>query len=643
MGRRICAPGKARHRMTIWPALALLALPAAAHAASLALDPPFTSHAVLQRDRDIAIGGTADAGATVIVTLGSATQSVIASGDGRWRLSFAALKAGGPYVIEVKSGDRDIRLDDVMVGDVWLCSGQSNMEFTLRNVTSATFEVPWSTHPALRLFNTPRQSSTEPQVQFATPTGWQRSAPESAADFSAACYIMGRELQAQQNIPIGLIAASWGGSTIEDWISREALQTLPRYRTELALLDQYRRDPVKTTRDWAKLVQTWLGAKAAPPSNAVWRDVPNTRIWEDWADPALSAFDGVGYYRTQVKLTAAQARQAARIALGSVDDIDLTQVNGKAIGTDQGWNKNRVYQLPAGALKAGVNIIDVTAIDLGGGGGLGGDAPRTLTLADGSILTLSDWTFAKGQPLTETGAPPSVPWIGGSGRTTLYNGMIAPLHDYPVKGFAWYQGEANVNDAKGYAQLMPLLIADWRKRFGAAPFLMVQLANFGPLASAPSDDVWAQLRDVQRRVADADRAVGMASAIDIGQIGDIHPTNKQDVGRRLALAARRIALGETIEDRGPAPVSAARTDGGIVVRFAHGPLKLVGGDTAIGFELCNAAATCRFVSGRLEDDAIHLPADPLAREVRYLWQASPIVNLYNGADLPATGFSMLIP
>lgn len=639
MGRRICAPGKVRHRMTMLPALALLVLPGAAHAASLTLDPSFTSHAVLQRDRDIAIGGTADAGAPVIVTIGTATQSVIAGGDGRWRLSFPALKVGGPYAIEVKSGDRNIRLDDVMVGDVWLCSGQSNMEFTLRHATNADGEVAAAGNPMLRLLNVPRQSSPVPQDRFSAPAGWQRSSPESAADFSAACHVMGRELAARQTIPIGLISASWGGSMIEEWISREALGTLPRYRGELALLEQYRRHPERAYAAWKTSLDTWLGARSGPPGDAVWRPVPGNSLWESWDDPALSAFDGIGYYRARVTLTADQARRGARLALGAVDDIDLTRVNGKPIGADQTWNKPRRYAVPAGTLKPGGNMIAVTVIDTGGGGGLWGAAP-TLTLDDGTVVPLPDWSFSKGPSLSEIGTPLGQPWIAGSGRTTLYNGMIAPLHDFPLKGFAWYQGEANVGDAKGYAELMPLLIADWRKRFGAVPFLMVQLANFGPLASAPSDDAWAQLRDVQRRVADADRGVGMASAIDIGQVGDIHPTNKQDVGRRLALAARRIALGETIEDRGPAPLSAARTDGGIIVRFARGPLKLVGGDSAIGFELCDAGANCRFVSGRLDGDAIHLPADPLAREVRYLWQASPIVNLYNGAGLPATGFSM---
>lgn len=630
-----------RHNMKIVPALLLAALPTAADAAPLGLDPAYSSHAVLQRGREIPVSGTAEPGSVVSVAFDGEARTAKADSKGRWQVSLSSRESGGPYVMTVSSGGEEQRLDDIMVGDVWLCSGQSNMEFPVRYATNAAFEVPYSTHPMLRLLNVPRQSSTTPQQRFSAATGWQRSAPESVADFSAACYFMGRELQAQQKIPVGLIAASWGGSPIEEWISRDAMQTLPRYRADLALMDQYARDPGTAANSWAKLLLQWLGGDAAAPAKAAWRTVPNKQMWEQWGDPALATFDGVGYYRTRVKLTATQAGKSARIAIGAIDDIDVTRINGKIVGADQGWQKNRAYEVPEGVLKAGENFIDVTVVDTGGGGGLWGET-RTLTLGDGTVLPLSDWTFAKGRPLKNGEAPPSVPWTGGAGRTTLFNGMIAPLRGYPLKGFAWYQGEANAGDAKGYAELMPLMIADWRKRFGASPFLMVQLANFGPLASTPSNESWGQLRDVQRRVADADPQVGMASAVDIGQVTDIHPTNKQDVGKRLALAARHIALGEDVGDRGPAPVSVTRTAKGIAVRFTHGPLKLVGGGSAIGFELCDATANCRFVNGDLDGEAILLPADSDAREVRYLWQASPIVNLYNAAGLPATGFSMPI-
>lgn len=628
--------------MKLIPAVIFLSAPAIASAQPLDLDTPLSSHAVIQRDRAFPISGQAAPGSKVTVTIGSESHSANADAQGRWQITLPPRAAGGPYVVELRGGAETMRLDDVMVGDVWLCSGQSNMEFTLRHATNSDAEVAGAGNPMLRLLNVPRQSSLQPQEHFSATTSWQLATPSSAADFSAACFIMGRELQSHQQIPVGLIAASWGGSPIEEWISRDALQTIPRFTGELALLDTYVRDPKAASEQWIGMTRNALGGKETAPADAKWQNVPALGFWESWGIPALANFDGIVYYRATIALTAAQAKQAATLSLGAIDDADFTRVNGKSVGIERGWATLRSYPVPRGTLKPGKNLIDVTVVDSGGGGGLWGDGPRTLTLADGTSIPLEKWSFAVGAPMNQIGPLPSAPWTGGSGRTTLFNGMIAPLHNYPVNGFAWYQGEANAGDAKGYAELMPLMIADWRKRFGATPFIMVQLANWGPLVSTPTGDPWGQLRDVQRQVADADPQVGMASAVDIGQVTDIHPTNKQDVGRRLALAARHLALGEAIEDRGPSPAAVARTAKGIEVRFAHGPLLAMGGSPAIGFELCNAAAQCRFVPGEVSGDTVTLPADAEAVEVRYLWQASPIVNLYNPAGLPASGFSMRI-
>jgi len=616
----------------------LAAMPAAAQ---VTFDTPFTDHAVLQRDRAIAVHGHAAPRADIVLTFAGTTVSAAADANGAWRATLPARPAGGPYTLAAASGGASATLSDVMVGDVWLCSGQSNMEFTLRHVTNADIEVQQSGHPLLRLFNVPHRSSATPQSGFGAPVAWQVSAPGSAADFSAACYFMGRDLQQRQGIAVGLISSAWGGSVIEDWISRESLATLPRYRPALDLLALYGRDPAAASLQWRSMLETWLGARGSAPANAAWRAVPSTAAWENWGDPALVSFDGIGYYRTHVTLTAAQAGKA-KLAIGAVDDIDLTRVNGKTVGALEGWDAPRHYAVPAGVLHAGDNVIEVAAIDTGGGGGLWGDLPRTLTLADGAVVPLKEWQFARGDALAATGMPPGLPWLGGSGRTTLYNGMIAPFDGYPLRGFAWYQGEANVADAAGYAQLMPLLIADWRKRFGADPFLMVQLAGFGPLTSQPVDDVWAQLRDVQRRVADADPRVGMASALDIGQVADIHPTNKQGVGYRLALAARAIALGEKVEARGPAPIAATRRDGKVAIRFAHGPLVTMGGGQVVGFELCDSGGQCHYADAVASGDTVLVPDDGKASEVRFLWQASPIVNLYNPDGLPATGFRLPI-
>ncbi|MEO7248395.1 MAG: sialate O-acetylesterase, partial [Novosphingobium sp.] len=604
------------------------------------LDPVFTSGAVLQRDRVLPVRGNAKAGTQITVALGDLTASAVTGRDGRWQVDLPPRSAGGPYQLIASDGNGTATLDDVMIGDVWLCSGQSNMEFALRQVTNADGEVAQSDDPLLRLFNMPRQSSAAPQAAPSSPVSWQRSTPASAADFSAACYFMGRDLQAHQGIAIGLINASWGGSMIEEWLSREALATLPRYRPQLALLDTYRQDPSTGMREWAKMLATWFGPRLTPPPRASWRPVAHLRFWEDLGGEAAH-FDGTGYYRAHVMLKPDQTGEAT-LSIGSIDDMDLTRVNGRLVGAMQGWNTARNYAVPAGYLHSGDNVIDVAVADTGGGGGIWG-TPPALVLANGEKLPWERIEFTLGAPLSQTGAPVAIPWIGGSGRTSLFNGMIAPLGNFPLCGVAWYQGEANVSDPAGYAELMPLLVADWRARFGGKPFIITQLANFGALATQPSDDAWGRFRDLQRRIADADPQIGMASAVDIGQPGDIHPTNKQDVGKRLALAARRLALGEDVIDRGPSPANVTRGTGGIIVRFAHGPLKLVGGGEALGFELCDGARLCRFVPGRLEDNAITLPADPAAREVRYLWQASPLVNLYNEAGLPASGFSLPIP
>lgn len=624
-----------------WMILAFALLAAFPAAARVEFDAPFTDHAVLQRDRDITVRGQASPGAEVTLNFAGVTLRTSADANGGWRATLPAKPAGGPYTLTAASDGASATLADVMIGDVWLCSGQSNMEFTLRHATNADAEVQQSNHPLLRLFNVPHRSSVAPQAGFGTPVGWQLSTPESAADFSAACYFMGRDLQQRQGIAVGLISAAWGGSVIEDWISRESLATLPRYRPALDLLALYGRDPAAASLQWREMLERWLGARAAPPAAIAWRLVPSTAAWENWGDPALVSFDGIGYYRTHVVLTAAQAGKA-ELSIGAVDDIDLTRVNGKTVGALEGWDAARRYAVPAGVLHSGDNVIDVVAIDTGGGGGMWGDAPRTLTLADGTVIPLGTWRFARGDSLAATGMPPGLPWLGGSGRTTLFNGMIAPFDGYPLKGFAWYQGEANVADARGYAELMPLLIADWRKRFGADPFLMVQLAAFGPLTAQPVDDVWAQLRDVQRRVADADAKVGLASALDIGQVADIHPTNKQGVGYRLALGARAIALGEKVEARGPSPVSVVRRNGRIEIRFSHGPLVTMGGSQVVGFELCRASGTCRYADAVARGDTVLIPDEATANEVRFLWQASPIVNLYNPAGLPATGFRLPI-
>lgn len=639
-------------RSLLLAAAAALAFAASARAQAPVLDAMFQDHAVLQRDRPAPVWGRAAPGASVTVSLGDVRTQAVAGADGTWRADLPALPAGGPYVLTARAGEAMQSVSDVMVGDVWLCSGQSNMEYQLRQVTNADTEVANARDDGLRLFLVGRSSLPAPSTSTSTaPVGqWRLTTPESARDFSAACYFMGRDLRKAQNIPVGLIAASWGGSIIEDWVGRETLTHLGGNDGALEALAAYARSPDEGEALWNKTTMAWWRANDPGVRQgwnregfevSGWAPIPAEGFWEATV-PALLGFDGVVWMRTEVQLSAAQASQAATIELGPVDDVDSTWINGRHVGGGQGWETPRVYALPQGTLKPGRNVIAVGVLDTNGGGGAWGPASgKRLVLTDGTAVPLSSgWRYRVSAQVADLQSLPRTPWIGGSGLTTLYNGMILPLGPYGLKGAAWYQGESNAGDAPGYARLLPALFADWRARFQNPDLrmLVVQLANFGPAASQPTDSLWAALRESQRRTVAADPLAGLAVAIDIGDRYDIHPTNKQEVGRRLGLEALRLDGLSAVSS--PQPVAVERAADGVHVRYAAGSgLILYGFDRPVGFELCAADGACRFVDATLAGDRVILPsARPTDVKVRLCWAESPICNLYGPSDLPATPF-----
>ena len=619
----------------------------------------FQDHAVLQRDRPIAVWGRAEPNADLTVTLAGATVDARADADGRWRAVLPALSAGGPHEMRVTQAGRAQVLGDLLIGDVWLCSGQSNMEFGVRSATNADTELAAAADADLRLLLVGRASLPAPAERMAPGSVWRVAGPESARDFSAACFLMGKHLRRSQDVPIGLIAASWGGSVIEDWLSEPALRRIGGHDGPLDTLAVYARSPEEGRRVWAETSDRWWrdndpGSAGPTPwaspdyDDAGWSTAEPEGFWEG-SSPELAMFDGVIWHRKTVTLTAAQAAGEATLVLGPVDDLDTTWVNGRKVGGGEGWNRPRSYTVPAGVLREGRNLIAVGVLDTGGGGGLWGPAAdKTLTLADGSVVSLADaWRRRVSAPLAGLRNLPRTPWIGGSGVTTLSNGMIAPLDGYGLTGVAWYQGESNVGDPEGYRRLLTGMIADWRERFGDAdlPFLAVQLANFGPTAATPTDSSWAALREVQREVVEADANAGLAVAIDIGDRYDIHPTNKQEVGRRLALAARAVAYGEADVPASPSPRAAGRAGNAVVVGFDRVGEGLIayGASRPIGFELCGPEG-CRFVDARVEGDTVVLDAAgvPAATTVRFCWADSPVCNLYGDAGLPAVPFEIPI-
>jgi sialate O-acetylesterase len=621
------------------------------------LDEMFQDHAVLQRDRPIPVWGVARPGDQVIVSFNASTVRAHADPSGYWRLMLPAMAAGGPYSLSARAqSGASQSLSDVLVGDVWLCSGQSNMELPVSRTLDAAREIDASANNLIRVLTVTHASSPAPLKHFAAPVQWQPAAPATIRDFSATCYYFARELQKTVAVPLGLIHASFGGSSIEPWLSEAALREVGGFDERLDLLRLYARDPQAGTQGFADLWERWWRARAPAGSTPWkvaagdpkdWHDVPlPMRDWKTWGVPELANHDGMVWFRRSVTLTAQQAAGTAALSLGAIDEVDETWVNERVVGNSFGWATPRTYSVPPGVLHAGENTIVVNVLSTWDAAGMYGPADQmALHFADGSTAPLGgEWRY---QFVPDSmGYPPRTPWESIGGLSSLYNAMIAPIEPYGLRGVAWYQGESNTGSAGQYQQLLAALMRGWRLKFGSdLPFLIVQLPNFGPSPAAPAASDWANLREAQRRAVAGDPNAALAVTIDVGDRRELHPPNKQEVGRRLARAARHLVYGESLSPSGPTPLSARRQRDHILVAFRNieGGLVSFSAKDPIGFELCGAAqSSCRFVSATLQPDAVLLDSAAVAAptRVRFCWGDGPVCNLYDQSGLPAGPFEL---
>ena len=653
-------------RRSLAPAIVVLSLLVASfafptHAAAQApraptLDPLFRDHAVLQRDRALTVRGTAAPLARVSVRFAGRRASAVADGAGRWAAALPALSAGGPYRLEARTSAGTATAEDVLVGDVWLCSGQSNMELAVAWTNDAAAEIARATNPRIHLLTVAHAASPEPLAAFATEPVWRAAVPATVRDFSAVCWYFARELQHTVDVPMGLIHASWGGSNIETWIGADVLRAVGGFDAPLDLLRLYMRDADSANQRFGAAWQEWWRAHAPPAPEpwdaADWRAVPALRDWKTWGVSELARHDGMVWYRQTVQLTAAEAARPATLALGGIDEVDETWVNGRVIGTTFGWGTERRYRLPAGTLQAGENVIVVNVLSTWGAGGMTGPAEHMgLEFGDGTAVPLGGeaggWTYR--MVPESVGSPPRAPWESLGGLTTLHNGMIAPLDDFGLRGVLWYQGESNAGAPGNYQALLAGLMADWRRRFGAGlPFLVVQLPNFGAVPTGPVESGWAEIREAQRRAVAADAHAGLAVTIDVGDPGNLHPPNKQAVGSRLARAARRVVYGERIAPSGPVPVAARRDGSRVVVSFRDVEGRLVAAqlDRVGGFEVCGPErGSCRAASALVSGDSAVLevaPGGPPPVRVRFCWGDAPVCNVRDGSGLPVGPFELAI-
>jgi sialate O-acetylesterase len=628
------------------PSLILLAFASAA-AAGPAIDPQFGSHAVIQRDKPIIFAGTAAPGERLTLSFAGETEQAVAGPSGAWLAAFAPHPAGGPYAIGI---DGNRVADDVMVGDVWLCSGQSNMEFPLKRALNGEGEAMGADDPQLRLMKVAQRLSSTPQSTFAKPPEWKPATPDSARDFSAACYFMVRDLRATEKVPIGAIDDTWGGTPIRAWMDEAAVRSSGG-DDATAIVDLYHRDPTAAVRRFGSQWAAWWRSRTADSAakepwndsdRLMWKPVPSLTFWDNWG-PEWKTWIGSVWARERVTLTPAEAAQPATLSLSAVDDMDQTFVNGVPVGGKNDPANPRNYPVPKGILKPGVNEIMVFVRNVWGVGGFAGPASRfALAFADGRSRPLaSGWQYSR--IAGSVGDPPAAPWEGPSGVSTIYDAMIAPLGSVGLKGVAWYQGEADVGKP-GYDHRLAAWMANWRGQFRDPnlPFLIVGLAGWGKPVSHPVESGWASLTNEQRLAVERDPRAALASAIDLGEPADIHPANKQEVGRRLAFAAHAIVYddGGTV---GPLPVGAARSGANVIVTFTK-PLQILSGANANAFELCGpATGSCRYADARVNGNTVRIADDgqPASR-VRYAWADYPIINLYDLDMLPAPVFEMSI-
>ena len=634
-----------------------LILPAAQaqeEAQDLRLHSLHADHAVIQRGEPIEIRGEAAPGTEIAVRLGEADAAATADEDGRWTAELPAMDAGGPYTLTAESEDVQARAEDVMIGDVWLCSGQSNMVLEVARALDAPAEIADSADDGIRVATIPLQTAFTPRADFDAAPEWRVAGPDSAAEFSAACFFMAQELRAVHEVPIGLIVAAWGGTRIEPWLSADAALAAGAAPSDLDALARFEDDPAAAMAGWAPAWEDWwldqtgedreTAPWGAELNDEGWREVPSLTAWETWGVPELAGHDGMVWYRGRAELTDAQAGQDAALVLGRADEVDQTWINGQPLGGDGDPGAMRRYAISADLLEPGEITVAVNVLDTWRTGGLlaaqGGPA---LEFTDGSRVEIGGWRWNKVDP--SMSRPPRAPWDSTGGWTVIGNAMIAPLDGAAIKGAAWYQGESNIGDGHAYQGKLEALTADWRARFGEdLPVVVVQLAGFGPLSSEPAESGWAELREAQRRAVEADGHAALAVAVDIGHPRDIHPPDKQELARRMARGARRIAYGETGVETGPRP-DGARAEGETVrIGFTGvtGALTAHSSNRAIGFELCGESG-CRYADATVEGDTARIEGlTETDRRVRFCWADSPVCNVWDESGTPPTPFEMEI-
>lgn len=611
----------------------------------------FSDGVVLQRNVEVPVWGTAAPGLEVTVAFDGDTERTTTDASGQWQVTFAPRSAGGPHVLSVHTARDTVRMDDVLMGDVWVASGQSNMEWVVADAMNAEEEIASADDPEIRHFDIPHSWAERPEETLSGGQ-WQPATSEHVGSFTAVGYYFARALRRHVDVPIGLVNSTWGGSRIEPWMSASALgldsadvqSVLQEEENRVERLREGLRETLGGLPDQDRGMVDGEPRWADPAlDDGSWTTVQVPRPWEE---AGYNGLDGVAWYRRTVELNEGEASQSLTLHLGPIDDADVTWVNGTEVGRTSGYTEPRTYDVPASVLRPGDNVIAVRVEDNGGGGGIYGEAStRRLSGTNVEKELAGPWRFRVGRvSIDAENRKNQVP-------TVLYNKMVHPLLSYPIKGVLWYQGESNANTknaAAEYRTQFQHLISQWRTEWDHAaerpfPFLWVQLANYMEPSETPQiESTWALLRESQHSALSLPKT-GQAVAIDLGEAEDIHPRNKQDVGRRLARDARAVAYGYDVAHSGPVYANHRIEEGRVVVSFDHvdGGLTTRNGAAPGGFVIAGPDRNFVWANAAIRGGEVVVWSDEVDEPVavRYAWADNPDrANLYNEAGLPAAPF-----
>ncbi|OKS87317.1 hypothetical protein RG47T_2777 [Mucilaginibacter polytrichastri] len=628
----------------------LLTIPSAY--AQVSLPKLVSDNMVLQRDTKIKLWGWAGRHEKVTIKFNNKTGKAITGDDGKWMILLPVMKAGGPYTMEI-SASNHITIRNILIGDVWFCSGQSNMVINMERVKERYPEdIAQANYPEIRNFFIPTVADVRKVHDELPASEWKAATPTNTLNFGAASYFFARKLYLKYHVPIGIINASVGGTPIEAWISEGGLKQFPEYQTKLANF--------KDSVYMGKLL-----AKKDPPIKkpeadkgltgpVKWYDttyVPQGwhKFWLPgyWADQGVKGLNGTVWFRKEINIPASMTGTPAKLFMGRIIDADQAYVNGVLVGGTTYQYPPRRYDVAQGLLKPGKNIIVVRVVNTAGKGGFVPEKPYFLSAGGQNIDLRGDWQYQVGEVFeTQWGAGSANNFSAQNEPAGLYNTMVAPVINYAVKGFVWYQGESNTAKPQAYQYLLPALISDWRSKWNNVklPFIYAQLPNFMEVQYSPSESQWAEMRESQLKAL-AVPNTAMSVNIDAGEWNDIHPLDKKDVGERLALGAEKLAYhDETVVLSGPIYQSAKIEGNKITLTFNNigsGLAAKDGGELQY-FAIAGKNKKYVWAKARIEGNTVVVWNDDITEPlyVRYAWADNPEgANLYNKDGLPASPFT----